>query len=49
VETAPTTERLKEESLERGRKAVSAPVAKPKAKKGSDDGMMMSLFDFGEE
>ena len=29
--------------------AVSLANEKPKAKKGSDDGLMMSLFDFGEE
>ena len=29
--------------------AVSMANQKPKAKKGSDDGLMMSLFDFGEE
>ena len=42
VETAPTTERLKEESLERGRQAISAPVAKPKAKK--EDECQLSLW-----
>lgn len=31
------------------KKAVSLANEKPKAKKGSDDGLMMSLFDFGEE
>lgn len=31
------------------KKAVSVANNKPKAKKGSDDSMMMSLFDFGEE
>ena len=36
IEAAPTTEQLKAESLERGRKAVSVPVATPKAKKVDD-------------
>lgn len=49
VKVAPTTEQLKKESEERGKKAVSLANEKPKAKKGSDDGLMMSLFDFGEE
>lgn len=49
VRVAPTTEQLKKESEERGKKAVSSPNPKPKAKKGSDDGFMMSLFDFGED
>lgn len=31
------------------KKAVSLANEKPKAKKGSDDGLMMSLFDFAEE
>ena len=31
------------------KKADSLANQKPKAKKGSDDGMMMSLFDFAEE
>lgn len=31
------------------KKAVSLANQKPKAKKGSDDGLMMSLFDFAEE
>lgn len=30
-------------------KAVSVANPRPKAKKGSDDDLMMSLFDFGEE
>lgn len=42
VETAPTTEQLKAESLDRGIKAVSAPVAKPKAKK--EDECQLSLW-----
>jgi hypothetical protein len=31
------------------KKAVSLANQKPKAKKGSNDGLMMSLFDFAEE
>ena len=31
------------------KKAVPLANQKPKAKKGSNDGLMMSLFDFGEE
>lgn len=31
------------------KKAASVANARPKAKKGSDDDLMMSLFDFGEE
>ena len=31
------------------KKAVSLANKNPKTKKGSDDGLMMSLFDFGEE
>lgn len=42
VETAPTTEQLKAESLDRGIKAVSAPVGKPKAKK--EDECQLSLW-----
>ena len=49
VRVAPSTEQLKKESEERGKKAVSLANQKPKAKKGSDDGLMMSLFDFAEE
>ncbi len=41
VKVAPTAETPK--------KAVPAANQKPKAKKGSDDGLMMSLFDFGED
>jgi hypothetical protein len=41
VKVAPTAEMPK--------KADSLANQKPKAKKGSDDGLMMSLFDFGEE
>ena len=41
VKVAPTAEMPK--------KAVSLANQKPKAKKGSDDGLMMSLFDFAEE
>lgn len=41
VKVAPTAEMPKKE--------VSLANQKPKAKKGNDDGMMMSLFDFGEE
>ena len=41
VKVAPTAEMPK--------KAVSSANQKPKAKKGSDDGLMMSLFDFGED
>lgn len=41
VKVAPTAEMPK--------KAVSLANEKPKAKKGSDDGLMMSLFDFAEE
>ena len=36
-------------SPEMPKKAVSLANQKPKAKKGSDDSLMMSLFDFGEE
>ena len=36
-------------TAEMPKKAVSVANQKPKAKKGSDDGLMMSLFDFGEE
>lgn len=39
---AARVEQMKEESLERGRKAVSAPVAKPKAKK--EDECQLSLW-----
>ena len=41
VKVAPTADMPK--------KAVSLANEKPKAKKGSDDGLMMSLFDFAEE
>ena len=41
VKAAPTAEMPK--------KAVSLANQKPKAKKGSDDGLVMSLFDFAEE
>ena len=41
VKVAPTADMPK--------KAVSAANQKPKGKKGSDDGLMMSLFDFAEE
>lgn len=41
VKTVPTADMPK--------KAVSLANEKPKAKKGSDDGLMMSLFDFAEE
>ena len=41
VKVAPTAEMPE--------KAVSLANQKPKAKKGSDDGLMMSLFDFAEE
>jgi hypothetical protein len=41
VKVAPTADTPK--------KAVSLANQKPKAKKGSDDGLMMSLFDFAEE
>ena len=36
-------------TAEMPKKAVSLANQKPKAKKGSDDGLMMSLFDFAEE
>ncbi len=44
-----TAEEFKQEALNPAKKAVSVANEKPKAKKGSDDGLMMSLFDFGEE
>lgn len=44
-----TAEEFKQEALNPAKKAVSLANQKPKAKKGSDDGLMMSLFDFAEE
>lgn len=44
-----TAGEFKQEALNPAKKAVSLANQKPKAKKGSDDGLIMSLFDFGEE
>lgn len=49
VETTADPNVVRAKVADAPKKAVSLANQKPKAKKGSDDGLMMSLFDFAEE
>ena len=49
VETTADPNVVRAKVTDTAKKAVSLANEKPKAKKGSDDGLMMSLFDFAEE
>ena len=49
VETTADPNVVRAKVADMPKKAVSLANEKPKAKKGSDDGLMMSLFDFAEE
>ena len=49
VETTADPNVVRAKVADAPKKAVSLANQKPKAKKGSDDGLMTSLFDFAEE